>query len=220
MQCSSGLASAVERAGDTVEADLAGDHRRRRRSRPRRCCAGVAVELHRVVAEHELQVQLLADPEERRDACRAPCTRRRRRCGCCGGASPQCAVDDAGHADRLEHHERPSAARRGPTRRMPALRRGRPTSCAPMRDGERPPGAARSRWRRSVSTPCELERRRSRRARPGRSRAPARPSPGSMPERFTACRPTAIGSVSAAWRKSSPFGTSTSIGADSSIRSP
>ena len=38
--------------------------------------------------------------------------------------------------------------------------------------------------------------------------------------RFTACSPTAIGSVSAAWRGSSPFGTSSSSGADSSIRSP
>ena len=46
------------------------------------------------------------------------------------------------------------------------------------------------------------------------------PSPGAMRLLFTAWRPTAIGSVSAAWRKSSPFGTSVIIGADSSMRSP
>jgi hypothetical protein len=41
-----------------------------------------------------------------------------------------------------------------------------------------------------------------------------------MCDLLTACSPTAIGSVSEAWRKSSPLGTSTSIGADSSMRSP
>ena len=34
------------------------------------------------------------------------------------------------------------------------------------------------------------------------------PSPAAMPDRLTAWRPTAIGSVSAAWRASSPLGTS------------
>ena len=45
------------------------------------------------------------------------------------------------------------------------------------------------------------------------------PSPPAMPERLTAWMPTAIGSVRAAWRGSSPFGTGSSIGADSSMRS-
>jgi hypothetical protein len=46
------------------------------------------------------------------------------------------------------------------------------------------------------------------------------PSPASIRDRLTACRPTAVGSVNAAWRGSSPLGTSTSNGADSSMRSP
>jgi hypothetical protein len=44
-------------------------------------------------------------------------------------------------------------------------------------------------------------------------------SPGAIADLFTACRPTAIGSVSAACRGSSPFGTGISSGADSSMRS-
>ena len=46
------------------------------------------------------------------------------------------------------------------------------------------------------------------------------PSPGLMCDLLTPCRPTAIGSVSAAWRKSRPLGISVSSGADRSIRSP
>jgi hypothetical protein len=41
-----------------------------------------------------------------------------------------------------------------------------------------------------------------------------------MPERFTAWSPTAMGSVRAARWAGRPFGTSSSIGAVSSMRSP
>ncbi len=44
-------------------------------------------------------------------------------------------------------------------------------------------------------------------------------SPRSILDLLTACRPTAIGSVSAAWRGSSPLGMGISSGADNSIRS-
>ena len=44
-------------------------------------------------------------------------------------------------------------------------------------------------------------------------------SPRVMADLFTACRPTAIGSVSAAWRTSSPLGSGNRSGADSTIRS-
>ena len=44
-------------------------------------------------------------------------------------------------------------------------------------------------------------------------------SAGVTAERATACRPTAIGSVSAARRWSSPFGTFMHIAAESRIRS-
>ncbi len=45
------------------------------------------------------------------------------------------------------------------------------------------------------------------------------PSPVAIPDRLTACSPTAIGSVSAAWRGSRPLGTSMASSDDSSIRS-
>ncbi|PQM49405.1 hypothetical protein C1Y40_00365 [Mycobacterium talmoniae] len=44
-------------------------------------------------------------------------------------------------------------------------------------------------------------------------------SPRPTPDLLTACSPTAIGSVSAACRGSSPLGMANSSGADSSIRS-
>src|SRR3546814_17210541 len=59
-----GVAEGLEGVGDAFEGDLAGDHRRdvdvALCDRSQRL-----VELHRVVAEAELDVQLLADPEER-----------------------------------------------------------------------------------------------------------------------------------------------------------
>ena len=45
------------------------------------------------------------------------------------------------------------------------------------------------------------------------------PSPACSPERLTACRPTAIGSVSAACVGASPLGTANVSSDDSSIRS-
>ena len=45
------------------------------------------------------------------------------------------------------------------------------------------------------------------------------PSPGPIADLLTACRPTAIGSVSAACRGSRPLGTSSTSSDDSSIRS-
>ena len=212
-----GVGQRVERAGHAVEADLAGDHRRHvdlaLGDRAQR-----AGELHRVVAEHELDVELLADRRrtgvivsgsmhtpttDDAGAARAPAQR---------------LVDDPGHADRLEHHERPAAADARATRRTAGSARGSTTSWAPICAA-----SARRAGEKSAatigSTPRSLQRgdhREADRAAAEHEGAVARLDA----RRFTACRPTAIGSVSAAWRASSPFGTSSSSGADSSIRSP
>src|SRR5207247_2512956 len=60
------VAECLERAGHAVEPDLAGDHRRHidlpLGDRPQ-----ARGELHRVIAQRELDVELFADPEERVD---------------------------------------------------------------------------------------------------------------------------------------------------------
>ena len=109
----------------------------------------------------------------------------------------------------------PSTARQASIGR---LGRGSTTSCAPIVGGERAPG------RGEVGGDDRLDALRRSAAMTASPTGPqpstTAASPGSMPERFTACSPTAIGSVSAAWRGSSPLGTVSAHRSLSTIRSP
>ena len=133
-----------------------------------------AGELHRVVAEHELDVQLLADPEERVDrvGLHAHADDHDPRCA---GARAQDVVDDAGHADGLEDHERRAAPARAQASNAGSSR-GSTTSWAPIAAA-----SARRAGEKSAATigsmPFELAARRSRPGRPARSPARGRRRP-------------------------------------------
>ncbi len=116
-----GVGQPLEGVGHLVEADLAGDHRDDvDLALGDRAQAGG--ELQRVVAEHELHVELLADAVERVDRVRLhahadddhPAQRRRQ---------PHHLVDHPRHADGLEHDERAATTDRRPPPERLGLRR-------------------------------------------------------------------------------------------------
>ena len=119
----------------------------------------------------------------------------------------------------------PTASKATTARPRPSLRQvshtsvvaGSTTAVAPMvvararRAGERSLATTASTpWRRRAATT----------ARPtGPQPSTTAPSPAPIPERFTAWSPTAMGSVRAAPRASSPLGTVSASGAESTMRS-
>src|SRR3546814_19014424 len=107
-----GVAEGREGVGDAFEGDLDGDHRRdvdvALCDRSQRL-----VELHRVVAEAELDVQLLADPEERVDRVVAHAHAHHDQAGAVGRVL-QPRYDYAGHAYGLDSHHDPAPTRYHP----------------------------------------------------------------------------------------------------------
>ena len=218
LQCVVGVAEGVERPGHAVEADLAGDQRGdvdlALGDRAQR-----VGELHRVVAEQNWRFSSLPMPKNGvivSCSMHTPTTTMRVR----GGAHAEDVVDDPGHADGLEDDRRP----RLPPTRAHALERRLRRAGRPPRRRPWSTASARRAGEKSVATigldalalqggdDGETDR--------ARTRARARRRPAGGRARLTAWRPTAIGSVRAAWRGSSPFGTSSSSGAESSMRSP
>ena len=131
-----------------------------------------------------------------------------------GGAMRHQLVDHAGHANRLEHGHLALAADAGP-RLERRLLRGSTTSSAPSWRRAHG-GRGRGRWPRSG------RRRAGARGDHGKADRPAADDDGAVAGRsrtLTACRPTAIGSVSAACDGARPLGTGSVKSDDSSIRS-